>query len=227
MPLSLLNHSALALFAQRTRIPTSARSIGFCAIWVCISSSSSTCCSPIIQIIHPVPGGEVVKHPSTCMLFFFLFCSFCLSSVVSCQCILENNFGSNLGSSYFTAALRESRVHRIKDSSRQKIFANRCSPSMSSNAFIVVVQKANDVLNADGMMGTSDPYAKVSSPTAPAMLNVATHVVQNSLNPVWDTGVLFTLPTSVPAMIKVDVFDSDVGTLVDGSDVSFARSTRA
>jgi len=32
MPLSLLNHSALALFAQRTRIPTSARSIGFCAI---------------------------------------------------------------------------------------------------------------------------------------------------------------------------------------------------
>jgi len=43
MPLSLLNHSALALFAQRTRIPTSARSIGFCAIWVCISSSSSAC----------------------------------------------------------------------------------------------------------------------------------------------------------------------------------------
>jgi hypothetical protein len=37
MPLSLLNHSELALFAQRTRIPTSARSIGFCAIWVCIS----------------------------------------------------------------------------------------------------------------------------------------------------------------------------------------------
>ena len=28
MPLSLLNHSALALYAQRTRIPTSARSIG-------------------------------------------------------------------------------------------------------------------------------------------------------------------------------------------------------
>ena len=42
MPLSLLNHSVHALFAQRTRIPTSARSIGFCAIWVCISSSSSS-----------------------------------------------------------------------------------------------------------------------------------------------------------------------------------------
>jgi len=39
MPLSLLDHSALALFAQRTRIPT-ARSAGFCAIWVRISSSS-------------------------------------------------------------------------------------------------------------------------------------------------------------------------------------------
>jgi len=42
MPLSLLNHSALALFVQRPRIPTSARSIGFCAIWVRISSSSSS-----------------------------------------------------------------------------------------------------------------------------------------------------------------------------------------
>jgi len=40
MPLPLMNHSELALFAQRTRIPTSARSIGFCVIWVCISSSS-------------------------------------------------------------------------------------------------------------------------------------------------------------------------------------------
>jgi len=42
MPLPLMIHSALALFAQRMRIPTSARSIGFCVIWVCISSSSSS-----------------------------------------------------------------------------------------------------------------------------------------------------------------------------------------
>jgi hypothetical protein len=42
MPLPLMIHSAFALFAQRTRIPTSARSIGFCVIWVCISSSSSS-----------------------------------------------------------------------------------------------------------------------------------------------------------------------------------------
>ena len=40
MPLPLMIHSALALFAQRSCIPTSARSIGFCVIWVCISSSS-------------------------------------------------------------------------------------------------------------------------------------------------------------------------------------------
>jgi len=42
MPLPLMIHSALVLFAQRTRIATSARSIGFCVIWVCISSSSSS-----------------------------------------------------------------------------------------------------------------------------------------------------------------------------------------
>ena len=42
MPLSLLNHFALALLAQDTRIPTSARSIGYCVIWVCISSISSS-----------------------------------------------------------------------------------------------------------------------------------------------------------------------------------------
>ena len=53
MPLSLLNHSALALFAQRTRIPTSARSIGFCAIWVCISSSSSSAGSSWCQLTIP------------------------------------------------------------------------------------------------------------------------------------------------------------------------------
>jgi len=42
MPLPLMIHSALALFAQRTRIPISAPSTGFCVIWVCISSSSSS-----------------------------------------------------------------------------------------------------------------------------------------------------------------------------------------
>jgi len=52
MPLSLLNHSALALFAQRTRISTSAHSIGFCTIWVCISSSSSSLYDPDLRATH-------------------------------------------------------------------------------------------------------------------------------------------------------------------------------
>ena len=34
MPLPLSSYSLLACFAQRTRIPTSSRSIGFCVIWV-------------------------------------------------------------------------------------------------------------------------------------------------------------------------------------------------
>ena len=59
MPFSLVNHSAIALFAQRTRVPTSARSIGFCAIWVCISSSS-----------REGPLGH--KRPACMLLFAFL-----------------------------------------------------------------------------------------------------------------------------------------------------------
>jgi hypothetical protein len=59
MPLSLLNHSALALFAQRTRIPTSARSIGFCAIWVCISSSSAAATGRILD------QGQQITVPAT------------------------------------------------------------------------------------------------------------------------------------------------------------------
>jgi hypothetical protein len=59
MPLSLLNHSALALFVQRTRIPTSARSTGFCAIWVCISSSSSSKCTNE----RPALGRIAAGHP--------------------------------------------------------------------------------------------------------------------------------------------------------------------
>ena len=59
-PLSLLNYSALALFAQRTRILTSARSIGFYAIWVCISSTSSLV-QYITQICYKGPGPVYIK----------------------------------------------------------------------------------------------------------------------------------------------------------------------
>ena len=70
MPLSLLNHSALALFAQRTRIPTSARSIGFCANWDCISSSSSSTGVPTLSSISfraSLLGGRLTntQDPAT------------------------------------------------------------------------------------------------------------------------------------------------------------------
>ena len=53
MPLPLSSYSILACFAQSTRIPTSARSIGFCVIWVCISSSSSVSHWPISRNRKP------------------------------------------------------------------------------------------------------------------------------------------------------------------------------
>ena len=66
MPLSLLNHSALALVAQRTRIPTSSRSSGFCAIWVCISSSfgpraSTPHTSPRLKVIRALFHGSSIE----------------------------------------------------------------------------------------------------------------------------------------------------------------------
>lgn len=92
---------------------------------------------------------------------------------------------------------------------------------MSTQAFIVIVEKATGVRNADGVMGKSDPYCKVSTPTAPAVLNQErTEVIQDNLNPVWNCCFLVALPSSVPALLKIEVFDCDAGTFVDGSDVS-------
>jgi len=63
MPLPLMNHSALALFAQRMRIPTSARSIGLSvsfgfvlvrvrglAFW---SGFASACAAQVNAILGP------------------------------------------------------------------------------------------------------------------------------------------------------------------------------
>jgi len=75
MPLPLMIHSALALFAQRTRIPTSARSIGFCVIWVCISSSSS---SSSLRFRSPKGfrcGPSSVGVFSSSLHFIFIFLS--------------------------------------------------------------------------------------------------------------------------------------------------------
>ena len=82
MRLPLMIHSALALFAQRTRIPTSARSIGFWVIWVCISSSSSSylvmlvllerdnfCVNSVISLTsYAVVCSNVVVHNSDQMV---------------------------------------------------------------------------------------------------------------------------------------------------------------
>ena len=43
--------------AQRTRIPTSAHSIGFCVIWVCVSSSLSC-----VAFNRLVQGWEIAHH---------------------------------------------------------------------------------------------------------------------------------------------------------------------
>jgi hypothetical protein len=46
-------------FAQRTRIPTSSRSIGFCAIWICISSSSSL---GVYMAVEPGNNYNLLKY---------------------------------------------------------------------------------------------------------------------------------------------------------------------
>jgi Ca2+-dependent lipid-binding protein len=94
-------------------------------------------------------------------------------------------------------------------------------------AFIVVVVKAENLRAADfGLItsGKSDPYVKISTPTCPGCLEERTHVIQNNLNPVWDTGFIASLPNSVPAVLKFNIFDSDAGTLIDGSDVSCSNA---
>ena len=55
-------HSALALFAQSTRIPTSARSIGFCVIWVCISSSSSSDLVGGVNVLGDDAENDALEH---------------------------------------------------------------------------------------------------------------------------------------------------------------------
>jgi len=84
MPLPLMIHSALALFAQRTRIPNSARSIGFCVIWVCISSSSSSSSifrQPVASFFSIFRCFSVLMKSAVLCLFSsfleeFLDCSF-------------------------------------------------------------------------------------------------------------------------------------------------------
>jgi Ca2+-dependent lipid-binding protein len=47
---------------------------------------------------------------------------------------------------------------------------------------------------------------------------------KNDLNPVWNSCFLVAIPVSVPAIVKIDVYDSDKGTMVDGGDDFLGRA---
>ena len=62
-PSLTIPHSAHALLAQRTRIPTSACSIGFCVFSVCINSSSSSSSSKGLKSFY-----EIAREWATLLL---------------------------------------------------------------------------------------------------------------------------------------------------------------
>mmetsp|Transcript_47433 Transcript_47433/g.80945 ORF Transcript_47433/g.80945 Transcript_47433/m.80945 type:complete len:571 (-) Transcript_47433:194-1906(-) len=77
--------------------------------------------------------------------------------------------------------------------------------------FLLIIESAKGLRNADGMFGTSDPYAMITCPSAPACLSEKTEVAQNNLNPEWDCCLVVTLPPASTPVIKIEVFDSDRG----------------
>jgi len=73
----------------------------------------------------------------------------------------------------------------------------------------VDVIAAKDLRDADGI-GKSDPYAKVTFAEADASpRHQQTHVVDNCLNPVWNS-VFFFLVTDECKSFKIELFDKDV-----------------
>lgn len=77
--------------------------------------------------------------------------------------------------------------------------------------YLLIIESANGLRNADGMLGKSDPYAMVTCPSAPACLNEKTPVIKNNLNPVWNSCFVVALPPSSTPVLKIEVFDSDGG----------------
>ena len=65
----LIIHSALALFVKRTRIPTPARSIGFCVKWARISRSTNSATTQ--QAVVAVITSFVKKLPCPCLVHDF------------------------------------------------------------------------------------------------------------------------------------------------------------
>ena len=61
--------TAFLINTRNARAPTSTRSIGFCVIWVCISSSSSSVQSSPVQSSYNEPterGAQLTSVPGTC-----------------------------------------------------------------------------------------------------------------------------------------------------------------
>ena len=79
-------------------------------------------------------------------------------------------------------------------------------------SFLVLVERASGLRNAD-FMGKSDPYVNLVCGSS----KYQTGIIDNNLNPVWDE--MFLIHTQ-PGAEKLDfvLFDSDAGTIVDGSD---------
>jgi len=78
---------------------------------------------------------------------------------------------------------------------------------------IVVVHSAKGLRNAD-WVGESDPYCTLSC----SSFSSSTAVVPNNLNPVWDQAFLVCLAPESPPTVKLSVFDSDAGMIMDGTD---------
>ena len=79
-------------------------------------------------------------------------------------------------------------------------------------SFLVLVERASGLRSAD-FMGKSDPYVNLVCGSA----KYQTGIIDNNNNPVWDE--MFLIHTQ-PGAEKLDfvLFDSDAGTIVDGSD---------
>ena len=84
--------------------------------------------------------------------------------------------------------------------------------SSAKMAFLVLIERASGLRSAD-FMGKSDPYVNLVCGSA----KYQTAIVDNNNNPVWDE--MFLIHTQ-PGAEKLDfvLFDSDAGTIVDGSD---------
>ena len=90
--------------------------------------------------------------------------------------------------------------------------------------YLVIVESANNLRNADGLFGTSDPYARMTmmaegqsmTPAGHAEIAFSTQVVQNDLNPKWGECVLVVPPDAASSTLKIEIYDSDGKRGADG-----------